>query len=182
MNKIEQIWNTYHSKLHRFIKRRVHDASLADDILQDIFVRIQSRIGALREDSKLQGWLYQITRNAMIDHYRDLKKTIVLPENLVSPETDPGDKTRQEIAGCILPLIESLPDHYREVLMLSEIEGLSHKEVATKKGLSLPGVKSRVQRGRAMVKKLLMDCCRFEFDHQGNVTNYESKRETCDPC
>jgi RNA polymerase sigma-70 factor (ECF subfamily) len=95
---------------------------------------------------------------------------------------DPADKTKQEIAGCILPMIESLPDHYREILMLSEIEGLSHKEVAIQKGLSLPGVKSRVRRGRAMIKKLLMDCCRFEFDHRGNVTDYESKREPCDGC
>lgn len=95
---------------------------------------------------------------------------------------DLGDKTRRELASCLLPMIESLPDRYRDVVMLSEIEGLSHKEIAAKKGLSLPGVKSRVRRGRAMIKKLLMDCCRFEFDHRGNVTDYESKGEACDPC
>lgn len=182
MNRIEQIWKGYHSKLHSFIQSRVHDASLADDILQDVFVRIQSRIGTLKEDSKIQSWIYQITRNAIIDHYRALKKISGAPENLASSEMDPGDKTRQEIARCLLPMIQSLPDHYREILMLSEIEGLSQKEVATKKALSISGIKSRVQRGRAIIKTLLMECCRFEFDHQGNVTDYDSKGGTCDEC
>ena len=182
MNRIEQIWKGYHSKLHSFIQSRVHEKSMADDILQDVFVRIQSRIGTLKEDSKIQSWIYQITRNAMIDHYRSSKKISELPKSLASPEIDPGDKTIQEIASCLLPMIQALPNHYRETLMLSEIEGLSQKDVAIKMGLSLSGVKSRVQRGRTLVKKFLMDCCRFEFDHRGNVVDYDSNGDTCDKC
>ena len=182
MNRIEQIWKGYHSKLHSFIQSRVHEKSTADDILQDVFVRIQSRIGTLKEDSKIQSWIYQITRNAMIDYYRASKKIGELPEDLSSTNTDTVDKSRQEIASCLLPMIQSLPNHCRETLMLSEIEGLSQKEVATKMGLSLSGVKSRVQRGRTLVKKLLMECCQFEFDHRGNVTDYDSKGDTCNKC
>ena len=114
MNRIEQIWKGYHSKLHSFIQSRVHEKSMADDILQDVFVRIQSRIGTLKEDSKIQSWIYQITRNAMIDHYRSSKKISELPKSLASPEIDPGDKTIQEIASCLLPMIQALPNHYRE--------------------------------------------------------------------
>lgn len=182
MDKTERIWNTYHSRLRGFVQNRVGDASLADDILQDVFVRIQTRLGTLRDDAKIQSWMYRITRNAIIDHFRNLKKTIELPENLVSPNTDLADQTRRELAGCLLPFIESLPDHYREVLLLSEIEGLPHKAVAVKTGLSLSGVKSRVQRGRAMVKRQFLKCCRLEFDHRGAVTDYEKKGDACGPC
>ena len=79
-------------------------------------------------------------------------------------------------------MIESLPEHYREALMLSEIDGLTQKEVAERLSLSVSGAKSRVQRGRAMVKDMLFDCCKFEFDHRGNVMDYERKDNCCDTC
>ncbi len=181
-NQIEQIWKVYHQKLHSFIQSRVGDASIADDILQEVFTRIYSRIDTLKESGKIQSWIYQITRNAIIDHYRAQKITEELPESLSAPEMDHTDKTRQEIEGWFLPFIESLPGHYRQALMLSEIEGLTQKEVAKRQGLSLSGAKARVQRGRAMLKKMLLECCRFEFDHLGNVIDYEERGSYCDKC
>ena len=178
----EQIWKDYNSKLHAFIRSRVSDPSTADDILQDVFTKIYSRIDTLSNENKIQGWIYQITRNAIIDHYRSLKKMDELPESIAVPEPDPGDQTRQEIGTWFEPMMESLPEHYREALMLSEIEGLTQKEVALRQGISLSGAKSRVQRGRSMLKDILVDCCRFEFDHQGNVIDYEERTETCDKC
>jgi RNA polymerase sigma-70 factor (ECF subfamily) len=182
MNQIEQIWKEYHTKLHSFIQSRVGDRSNADDILQEVFIRIHSRIGTLRENSKIQSWIYQIARNAIIDHYRAKKKMTELPETLTTPELEPGDKARQEIAACLLPLIQSLPEHYRQTLMLSEIEGLTQKEVAVKQEVSLSGVKARIRRGRSMMKDMLLACCRFEFDHQGKMIDYEEQGPTCDKC
>jgi RNA polymerase sigma-70 factor (ECF subfamily) len=75
MESIEQVWQEYHSKLHAFIQSRVNDVSVADDILQDVFIRIHSRIDMLKDTSKLQSWIYQIARNAIIDHYRARKLT-----------------------------------------------------------------------------------------------------------
>ncbi|WP_316365587.1 sigma-70 family RNA polymerase sigma factor [Candidatus Thiodiazotropha sp. CDECU1] len=80
MNTIEEIWNHYHSNLLAFIQKRVNDKTAAEDILQDIFVRIQSRIDTLENRSKLESWLYQITRNAIIDFYRSRKPLEELPE------------------------------------------------------------------------------------------------------
>jgi len=179
---IEHIWKEYHTKLHSFIQKRVGDASTADDILQEVFIRIISRIDTLKENNKIQSWIYQIARNAIIDHYRAHKIMEELPETLIAPEMESGEKARQEIESCLLPMIQSLPEHYREAIVLSEIEGLTQKEVARKQGLSLSGAKSRVQRGRAMVKEMLLDCCRFEFDNLGRVIDYEQKRKTCKKC
>jgi RNA polymerase sigma-70 factor (ECF subfamily) len=185
-NGIEQIWEEYHTKLHSFIQNRVRDESVAEDILQEVFLRIISRIDTLREDSKIQSWMYQIARNVIIDHYRAHKIMEELPESLAAPEMEPSKEAWQEIEGCLLPMIQDLPEHYREAVTLSEIEGLTQQEVAKRQGVSLSGAKSRVQRGRAMVKETLLACCRFEFDHRGKVMDYDtdggSCEESCEKC
>lgn len=182
MDSTEQIWQEYHHKLHGFIQSRVSDSSLADDILQDVFTRIHSRIDSLKDSRKIQSWIYQITRNAIIDYYRARKITEELPESLSNKELDNKEKTRKEISNWILPMIKSLPDIYQQALKLSEIEGLPQKEVARKLGLSLPGAKARIQRGRALLKKELVDCCSYKFDRKGNVIDYQCKGETCKDC
>ncbi len=179
---IEHIWRDYHSKLHGFINSRINDPYMADDILQDVFTRIHTNIGSLKDTSRVQSWIYQITRNAINDYYRSQKKMVELPASLAAPEIDLNEKKREEIIGWVAPLIESLPEPYREALTLSEIEGLTQKEVARRQGLSLSGAKSRVQRGRSMLKETLDECCQFEFDHMGKVVDYEQRGESCDNC
>lgn len=180
MDSTEQIWHEYHSKLHSFIQARVGDPAAADDLLQEVFLRIHSRLKSLRESSRIKSWIYQITRNAIIDHYRSRRRMEELPETLAAPKLEPGDDNSGEMADCLLPMIQSLPEKYRQALMLAEIEGLKHKEVAAKEGLSLSSAKARVHRGRAMMKKMLSGCCHFEFDRLGKVIDYEGKGPGCD--
>lgn len=172
---VEAMWRESHDKLHGFIQSRVGDAATADDILQDVFLRIHQRLDSLRDESKLQSWMYTITRNAIIDYYRTRKQGVELPEALAAPEAGPSDEARLEMADCAQSMIAALPDNYRQAVMLSEIDGLKRKELAEREGISLSGAKSRVQRGRAMLKDKLLECCRFEFDHRGAVMDYEEK-------
>ena len=79
-------------------------------------------------------------------------------------------------------MIQLLPENYREAVILSELKGLTQKEVAQVQGTSLSGAKSRVQRGRALLKEMLADCCRLEFDHSGRLCDYERKGKACDAC
>jgi len=175
MNNIEQIWREYAAALHGFIQSRVDDADIADDILQTVFLNIHSKIDSLKDAGKLRPWIYQVARNTIIDHYRSHKSHNELSEMIVEPEQDHVETAREEIEGCMLPLVRNLPDTYRDAVMLSEIEGLTQKQVAEKLGLSLSAAKSRVQRGRIMVKDMLNDCCRFEIDHRGTMVDYQLK-------
>ncbi len=75
-------------------------------------------------------------------------------------------------------MLDSLPSHYAEALRLAEIEGLTQAEVARRLGLSLPGAKSRIQRGRKMLAETLLTCCHFELDQRGGVMAFE-RREDC---
>lgn len=179
---LETIWHEFAVKLGQFIRARVADPATAEDILQDVFVKIQGRLGSLEDPAKLQGWLYLITRNAIIDHYRTRKDTTEVPESLPA-ELPQGDPEMGELKAAFRRMIYSLPEPYRDAVVLTEFEGLTQQELATRLGLSLSGAKSRVQRGREQLKEMLFDCCRFEFDRRGKVIDCQPRREgSCEEC
>jgi RNA polymerase sigma-70 factor (ECF subfamily) len=179
---IEQIWKEYHNKLHDFVKKRVGDPSLADDLLQEIFLKILAKIQTLKANQKLPSWIYQIARNTIIDYFRTRKSAGELPESLSAPEDEQSDQALQEIAVCLAPMIQNLPVHYREAIEMAELEGLTQKEVAARQNLSLTGAKSRIQRGRGLLKDMLLECCRFEMDTKGKIIDYEQKGDDCKSC
>ena len=182
----EKIWQQYHAKLRAFVKSRVHDDTSTDDILQNVFLKMHTSLVALKDETKLKSWLYKITRNAVIDHFRlqqaatsgEVPRQLPEPE----PEDDPGEKVTRELSECLRPMIQQLPEHYREAVILSELQGLKQKEVAQIQGISVSGAKSRVQRGRAILKDMLAECCRLEFDHGGRLCDYERKDKSGDFC
>jgi len=106
----------------------------------------------------------------------------MLPEWLIKEEANSSDLAKQDLAECLLPMIEALPPHYREAVMASEIEGMTQKALAKKKDLSLSGAKSRVQRGRALLKTMLLGCCRIELNRGGRIIDYEKKDDACLRC
>ena len=182
MNLSEKVWYEYHSRLRAFIKSRISDDTATDDILHDVFLKMHTGLASLKDDTKIKSWLYQITRNTIIDYFRSQKPTVDIPDRLSQPKTDPSEKVYQELAECLQPMIRALPEKYREVVALSELKGLKQKEVAQLQGISVSSAKSRVQRGRSLLKTMLTECCHFEFDHSGRVIGYERKDENCDAC
>jgi RNA polymerase sigma-70 factor (ECF subfamily) len=181
MTSTEKIWKEYHDNLRRFIQMRVSDKSVADDVLQEVFVKIHSGLNTLKDDARLQSWLYQVTRNTIVDYYRSPRPTEELPENVYFSETEDG-KVLSELAHCMRPMIDVLPEPYRQAIILSEIEGLTQKQISERLGLSLSGAKSRVQRGRLKLKEMLLDCCHFEFDRRGGVVEFNPKRGRGNKC
>lgn len=176
-----QIWETYRVGLRRFIQRRVSDPSTVDDILQDVFLKIHSRIQTLKDTARLRGWLYRIARNTIIDHYRNRIGASPLPTDLPGPPSE-DRRALQELAECVRPMIERLSEPYREAVALSELEGLTQGQIAKRQGLSLPGVKSRVQRGRKKLKEMILDCCHIELDRLGTVVEIDPKNPDCPSC
>jgi RNA polymerase sigma-70 factor (ECF subfamily) len=171
MESLDQIWRDYHSGLLGFIRRRIGDAELAEDILQDVFVKAHSRLDTLANADRIQSWLYQIARNTIIDHYRTRRSAEPLPDEMAQRQ-EHNDEEWRELGKCVLPMIETLPEGYREALLLSEIDGLPLKKVAERLNLSLPGAKSRVQRGREKLKRAFLDCCHVKFDRRGRPIDW----------
>jgi RNA polymerase sigma-70 factor (ECF subfamily) len=182
----EAVWTHLSSDLRRFIRRRVSDDHAADDLLQETFVRVHRSIGTLHEADRLAAWVYQIARNVVHDHHRRAaNETVPLAD--ADPVDDAADRLSQgRCGGCdwLDEMIGALPDGYRQAVQLAEVEGLSQQTVADRLGLSLSGAKSRIQRGRVMLKGVLDSCCRFEFDGRGNLMDYEPRPDwkVCRDC
>jgi len=182
MTVTEKIWTDYHRKLLSFVRSRVNDNAIAEDILQEIFIKIHTKIDSLKENIKLESWLYQIARNTVYDYYRTFKKSEPLPEGLKQHDIDDNDLAKQELASCLEPMIHLLSDKYRDSVYLSEIAGLTQKEVADKQGISLSGAKSRIQRGRVILKSLMHECCEIDLNKKNQIVDYAEKKAGTDYC
>lgn len=178
--RTEKIWNEFSKQLRLFILRRIPDQNHADDILQDVFLKIHSRINTLQDDTKIRGWIYRVTRNTIIDYYRIRKIDVEIPESFPAfIDNTPYNNISQELLIDIKEMIQALPEPYREILLMTENEEITQKELAHRLGISLSGAKSRVQRGRKKLKDMLLECCHFEFDRYQTVIDYYPR---CCPC
>jgi RNA polymerase sigma-70 factor (ECF subfamily) len=168
----ENIWKEFSGKLKGYIAKRVNDAMSVDDILQDVFLKIHSNLHSLKDNSKLQSWIYRIARNAVVDYYRSHRTGYVLPDDLTEPEESSSAEPSEKLADGLKEMIRLLPPKYSKALILTEFEGLTQVELARNLGLSVSGAKSRVQRAREMLKDIFYECCHFEFDRRGTVIDY----------
>ncbi len=177
------IWQAYRAELFRFVLKRVRDDMLAEDIVHDVFIKAHTHWHDLKDPGKLRPWLYRITRNALVDHYRSHRPTEPVPEDLVN-ESGGDHRAEQELARCLLPLLKELPESYRHALTLAELEGRTQREIAEAEGLSLSGAKSRVQRARRMLRDVLLQCCRVEIDKRGGVVDFAAAEggDSCTGC
>jgi RNA polymerase sigma-70 factor, ECF subfamily len=169
---LETLWDHFHTRLFRFISSRMPDDGDAEDILQEVFIRIHSNIGGVRDSQKLESWIYQIARNAMNDYYRRRKPAGEIPETIPTDDEPVEPDAAITLAASMREMVDALPEPYRQALVLTEYEGLSQVELATRLGISLSGAKSRVQRARQKIKDDLLSCCHFEFDRYGRVIDY----------
>lgn len=166
---LEEIWKIFGDRLKSFILSRISDEMAAEDILQEVFVKIHSNIDKLKDDSKIQSWIFQITRNSMNDYFRSIKKTnqhLPIPEEV---EEDNSSDLMADTLKDMVKMMEELPAEDCEALCLTELGGMSQKDYAKKTGISYSGAKSRVQRAKIKLKDLLMKCCHYQFDKYGTV-------------
>jgi RNA polymerase sigma-70 factor, ECF subfamily len=179
---LEKLWKEYCCRLFAFIRGKVGDESEAEDILQEVFLRIHQGLCCRDEVTRMESWIYRVTRNLIVDHYRRRKPAAELPDTLVATEELPEDEDpRVRLAFSLRETIDELPQPYRDALLLTEYEGLSQQALAEKAGISLSGAKSRVQRAREKLRDLLLACCHFELDRQGRIIDYYERCCCCNP-
>ncbi|MCB0714169.1 MAG: RNA polymerase sigma factor SigZ [Ignavibacteriae bacterium] len=191
----EKAWREYRSRLLLFIRSQVKDHDVAEDILQDVLLKIWTERESLRNEERLLPWMYRIARNGVVDYYRAKKLPTVSLEEiegkvenpLTTPEEEdklltPTNYAERELATCVQPMIETLPQHYQRALTLADISGLSQTDLANREGISISGAKSRVQRGRQMLKEMIVECCRLEFDLRGKIVDYAPRQVCNDNC
>ena len=182
MSLTEQAWQEFSGQLKGFILRRVPDPMDAEDILQEVFVKLHTRIDTLRDERRLIPWLYAIARNAIADYYRVRRPLVELPDDLHA-EAEPQEQDPiAQLAVGVESMLQCLPAKYRQALQWVELDGLTQGEMAEQTGLSLSGAKSRLQRGRRLLREAFLDCCHFEFDRRGHPIDYTPRPDCCPQC
>jgi RNA polymerase sigma-70 factor (ECF subfamily) len=186
METLQNIWTELGARVRVFVGKRVGDPYAADDIAQDVMLRLQSQLDALLPEDKLPAWVFAVARNAVIDHYR----ARALREHANIADVDLADNAAEDerraavrdLTPCLLRMIELLPEPYREAMKLADIEGLSQQTVADRTGISLSGAKSRVLRARRPLRDMDSDCWQVERDSRGHVMDYETTERSSRYC
>ena len=176
MTPMTDFWQEHRSRLRGYIAKRVRESDAVDDILQEVFLKVNASLHSVKSHGSISAWLYRIAANTIADHYRAQKPWEELPDEVAAPE--PERDYIAELATCLQPLIADLPETYRTALVLSEIEGLPQREVAEQLNISLSGAKSRVQRGREKLHRRLLACCDIETG-RGGIIGYEPREGNC---
>ena len=176
----EAILAAFLPKLRAFLGRRISNQADVEDLAQEILLRVYQGAHQLSDQARVNSWVWQIARNAVTDYYRarnSRTQQIDFPDEL--PGDERGETLDAVVESWLEPTIRTLPEPYREALLLSEIQGLPQAEVAGRLSISLSGAKSRVQRGRSKLRDALLTCCHFEFDRHGGIISYQKVGPDC---
>ena len=170
MNCLMTAWHQHEAELRGWLRHRLGNAADAEDLLQDVFlkaVRQGERFCAILD---ARAWLYEVARNTLADRLRLARKTVELPEDL-SADTEEAAAV-DSLAACLPRVLAELSPEDREAITLCDLERLPQEEYARRKGLSLPGAKSRVQRARKRLREQLTQSCQVSLDATGKVGDF----------
>jgi RNA polymerase sigma-70 factor (ECF subfamily) len=174
----EGAWHDLTRALRSYVGRRVSSAEDRDDLVQDVLLRVHRNLDGLKGRDAAGPWIYRIAHNAVIDHWR--RKGRPAPVSADEAEAaiaklaisdNDGDRLQATLAAYVASLVPGLPSPYRETLDLTELQGLTNAEAARRLGISLSAVKSRVLRGRKLLREAVARCCEIEIGATGRVVD-----------
>lgn len=173
----QEIYNIFQPKIQRYLTQFV-DEHEAEDLSQEVFIKVNKGLDKFRGESALSTWIYRIAANIALDRLRNSSsrkidrisisnevalKDLQVNENELSVEEY---LIRKQMNSCIRNIVDKLPDNYRAIIMLSEFGKLKNYEIARYLGISLDTVKIRLHRARAKLRKELRNNCSFYRDSQ----------------
>ena len=161
-------WRLHQAEIRAFLKNRAGSADEADDLMQEVFLKALKQGKNFCTLDNARAWLFQVARNLLIARLRLTREQVPLPDDLYAesaPEADPVDLLSQ----CLPRVLSELSPEDREAITLCDIQGMTQKAYSERLGLSLPAVKSRVQRARRRLRDQLAEACQLTFDKEGKV-------------
>jgi len=175
----QDIWNTYSNDIKYFILSKVKDVVVADDLLQETFIKVHIKLDTLQDEDKLKSWLFAIARYTVLDYFRNNNITYEITEVDMIFEDQKLEHTKED---CLRGIIKSLPKKYREPLFLSDIKGIKQTQISEQLHVPLPTIKSQIQRGRKLIAQGFIDCCDFKVNNAGYLVGEIKDKKDCKIC
>jgi len=168
-----EIYDQYYDRVKKFITSLVKNEWIAEDLIQETFIRVQKNIDSLRDQSKLLSWIFRIAYNLCQDYFKSQKKnnhdTGKPKESLSSPFVEiPIQKELEQfqMGACVQEQINLLPEQQRIVLILYDLLDFNHAEIADILDITKENAKVRLHRARKGLKSILKEKCAFELDER----------------
>ena len=160
-------WNTHEVELLGYLAHRLGDKPAAEDLLQDVFVKAMRQGAGFCALDQPRAWLFQVARNVLVDHFRVLRPTEALPDDLTAPENEvaPIDALSQ----CIDRVLPRLDIDDQDILRECDLRGMRQQAFAQARGLTLPATKARLRRARQRLRNLLVESCGVKFDADDRI-------------
>ncbi len=187
--EVSRLFEEYHERVYRIILRLVGDPADAEELTQETFVKVYRSLSSLKQPEKASSWVYRIATNVALDRtrqrsYKESRRQVRLDSGGIDVpgegSTPPVEVERDETTKCVRQFAENLPDQYRAVLVLHELEGLPLKEVAEATDSSLGATKVRLHRARKKFAALCSAECE-QYRNEENILCCEPKSNTCCP-
>lgn len=175
---VPSLWIEHKEALRNYILKRIKDQDTANDILQEVLLKVYGFCLSKSGVTNLRSWLFQIAHNTIVDHFRKTKKYTDKEVPEISEEEE--NMAFKDAVEFIEPMLGFLPAEYAIPLRMADLEGIKQAEIAKKLNLTLPATKSRIQRGRQLLKAEFITCCHFQTDVAGSLTSFSIKN-SCTP-
>jgi len=169
-------------KLKYYVKKRISNEYDAEDVLQNIIVKIHTNIDSIADAGKIQSWLFTIAHNEIVDYYRKNNHPAIKLDDDMEDFNEANLSANDEVLSCVKSTINKLPEKHKQAILLTEFGSMSQKELSGKLGLSRSGTKSRVQRARKKIKELMVSNCGLEIDRKNDVISYQIKKGCKNEC
>ncbi|GAB4519198.1 MAG: RNA polymerase sigma factor SigZ [Allomuricauda sp.] len=176
---IDELIDDFYNYLKYFTLKRVRDETIAEDIVQEVMMKLVEAQHKNTEIENIKAWLFQVARNTIYDHFKKSAPVVELEDVTVLKPVESSD-LELSVYDYLVPMIKFLPKKYAEPLQWSDIDNLSQKDVAEKMNLGYSAAKMRVQRARTKLRELFVECCDIVYDAKGNFVNCTVK-ESCTP-
>lgn len=170
MKCLTAAWTLHAAELRGWLRHRVGNDALADDLLQDLFLKALRQGERFCDLHNTRAWLFEVARNLLADQLRVAHHMVDLPENLAT-QSDGAD-TVDTLTACLPRVLSELSPQDREAITLCDLQGMAQADFARASGLSLSAAKSRVQRARVRLRAQMSQACQVQLDEVGRVADF----------
>jgi len=167
MRCVIQAWKNHEGELHSWLKTRLQNADDANDVLQKVFEKVMLQGDRFCAVENVRAWLFKVARNTLIDHHRIQHHDLPLPDGLLEdvPRLDAVD----DLSECLPRVLSELSSDDRAIIVQCDLNGASQQDYADARGMTLPAVKSRIQRARKRLRDRLKESCQVRTNEEGKV-------------